>query len=118
MLEIGLRNCLLTKQRLQDALSRMQRERDRDLRNFKKMEMQLKIAQDSLDQVRLHYDRVFLEVCIDKLDLWFGGVGILAGYETNNLGQGAAEKLVTHLLQTCFTIKLRKRVACAELSSH
>lgn len=55
------------KQKLQDTLSRMQRERERDLRNFKKMEMQLKIALESLAQIKSHHERVLLEVCLNKL---------------------------------------------------
>ncbi|XP_077194180.1 coiled-coil domain-containing protein 146 isoform X2 [Paroedura picta] len=62
ILEIGFRNCLVVKQKLQDSLSRMQREKERDLRNFKKMEMQLKIALDSLAQVKSHHERVLLEI--------------------------------------------------------
>ncbi|XP_072856804.2 coiled-coil domain-containing protein 146 isoform X1 [Pogona vitticeps] len=62
ILEMGFRNCAITKQKLQDTLSRMQREKERDLRNFKKMEMQLKITQDSLDQVKAHHERMQLEV--------------------------------------------------------
>ncbi|XP_044279134.1 coiled-coil domain-containing protein 146 isoform X2 [Varanus komodoensis] len=62
ILEMGFRNCAVAKQKLHDTLSRMQRERDRDFRNFKKMEMQLKIAQESLEQVRAHYQRIQLEI--------------------------------------------------------
>lgn len=52
------------KQKLHDILSRMQRERERDLRNYKKMEMQLKIAQEGLELVKAHHERLLLEVCI------------------------------------------------------
>ncbi|XP_062990270.1 coiled-coil domain-containing protein 146 [Elgaria multicarinata webbii] len=62
ILEMGFRNCTVAKQKLHDTLSRMQRERERDFRNFKKMEMQLKIAQESLEQVKSHYQRMQLEV--------------------------------------------------------
>ncbi|XP_053107287.1 coiled-coil domain-containing protein 146 isoform X3 [Hemicordylus capensis] len=62
IVEIGFRNCLVAKQKLQDTLSRMQRERDRDFRNFKKMEMQLKIAQEGLELIRSHHDRLLLEI--------------------------------------------------------
>ncbi|XP_062839605.1 coiled-coil domain-containing protein 146 isoform X1 [Anolis carolinensis] len=62
ILEMGLRNCTLAKQKLHDTLSRMQRERERDARNFKKMEMQLKIAQETLTQVKMHHERMLLEV--------------------------------------------------------
>lgn len=73
ILEIGFRNHVVMKQKLQDTLSRMQREREKDLRNFKKMEMQLKIALESLAQVKSHYERVHLEVCVNKLHWrsWF-----------------------------------------------
>ncbi|XP_061438083.1 coiled-coil domain-containing protein 146 [Rhineura floridana] len=62
ILEIGFRNCIVAKQKLQDTLSRMQRERERDFRNFKKIEMQLKIAQESLEQIRSHHERIQLEI--------------------------------------------------------
>ncbi|XP_037745136.1 coiled-coil domain-containing protein 146 isoform X2 [Chelonia mydas] len=61
-LEIGLRNCLLEKQKQHDNLIFKQREKDRDLRNLKKMEMQLKIAYDSLEQIKLLHERLTLEV--------------------------------------------------------
>ncbi|KAG6929891.1 coiled-coil domain containing 146 [Chelydra serpentina] len=62
VLEIGLRNCLLEKQKQHDNLIYKQREKDRDLRNLKKMEMQLKIAYDSLEQIKLLHERLTLEV--------------------------------------------------------
>uniref|UniRef100_K7FME2 Uncharacterized protein n=1 Tax=Pelodiscus sinensis TaxID=13735 RepID=K7FME2_PELSI len=62
VLDIGLRNCLLEKQKQHDNLVHKQREKDRDLRNLKKMEIQLKIAHDSLQQVKLLHERLTLEV--------------------------------------------------------
>ncbi|KAM7182061.1 coiled-coil domain-containing protein 146 [Macrochelys suwanniensis] len=62
VLEIGLRNCLLEKQKQHDNLIYKQREKDRDLRNLKKMEMQLKIAYDSLEQIKLLHERLTFEV--------------------------------------------------------
>uniref|UniRef100_A0A670J3H1 Coiled-coil domain containing 146 n=1 Tax=Podarcis muralis TaxID=64176 RepID=A0A670J3H1_PODMU len=62
ILEMGSRNCIVTKQKLQDTLSRMQREREKDFRNFKKMEMQLKIAQEGLEQIRSYHERIQLEL--------------------------------------------------------
>ncbi|XP_050792778.1 coiled-coil domain-containing protein 146 isoform X7 [Gopherus flavomarginatus] len=62
VLEIGLRNYLLEKQKQHDNLIYKQREKDRDLRNLKKMEMQLKIAYDSLEQIKLLHERLTLEV--------------------------------------------------------
>ncbi|XP_043353474.1 coiled-coil domain-containing protein 146 isoform X3 [Dermochelys coriacea] len=61
-LEIGLRNCLLEKQKQHDNLIFKQREKDRDLRNLKKMELQLKIAYDSLEQIKLLHEKLTLEV--------------------------------------------------------
>ncbi|XP_066489767.1 coiled-coil domain-containing protein 146 isoform X2 [Tiliqua scincoides] len=61
-LEMSFRNCVVMKQKLHDVLSRMQRERERDFRNFKKMEMQLRIAQEGLEQVKLHHERILLEI--------------------------------------------------------
>ncbi|XP_007436465.2 coiled-coil domain-containing protein 146-like [Python bivittatus] len=62
MLEMSFRNSSSMKQKLHDTLSRMQREREKDFRNFKKMEMQLKIAQESLAQVQAHHERMLLEL--------------------------------------------------------
>ncbi|XP_048355860.1 coiled-coil domain-containing protein 146 [Sphaerodactylus townsendi] len=62
IVEVGFRSCLAVKQKLQDTLSRMQRERERDLRNFKKMEMQLKISVEGLAQVKSLHERVLLEI--------------------------------------------------------
>ncbi|XP_015685514.1 coiled-coil domain-containing protein 146, partial [Protobothrops mucrosquamatus] len=62
MLEMGFRNVSNLKQKLHDTLSRMQREKEKDLRTFKKMEMQLKIAQESLLQVQGHHERMLLEI--------------------------------------------------------
>ncbi|XP_039219768.1 coiled-coil domain-containing protein 146 isoform X1 [Crotalus tigris] len=62
MLEMGFRNVSNLKQKLHDTLSRMQREKEKDFRTFKKMEMQLKIAQESLLQVQAHHERMLLEI--------------------------------------------------------
>ncbi|XP_026533031.1 coiled-coil domain-containing protein 146 [Notechis scutatus] len=62
VLEMGFRNMTNLKQKLHDTLSRMQREKEKDFRTFKKMEMQLKIAQESLIQVQSHHERMLLEL--------------------------------------------------------
>ncbi|XP_032077775.1 coiled-coil domain-containing protein 146-like [Thamnophis elegans] len=61
-LEMSFRNVSNLKQKLHDNLSRMQREKEKDLRTFKKMEMQLKIAQESLIQVQARHERMRLEI--------------------------------------------------------
>ncbi|XP_026557553.1 coiled-coil domain-containing protein 146 [Pseudonaja textilis] len=62
VLEMGFRNVTNLKQKLHDTLSRMQREKEKDFRTFKKMEMQLKIAQEGLIQVQSHHERMLLEL--------------------------------------------------------
>ncbi|KAG8142680.1 hypothetical protein E2320_005882 [Naja naja] len=62
VLEMGFRNVTNLKQKLHDALSRLQREKEKDFRTFKKMEMQLKITQESLIQVQSHHERMLLEL--------------------------------------------------------
>uniref|UniRef100_A0A7M4G0C6 Coiled-coil domain containing 146 n=1 Tax=Crocodylus porosus TaxID=8502 RepID=A0A7M4G0C6_CROPO len=64
VLEITLHNCLLEKQKNHDILVNKQKEKDKNLRSLKKMELQLKIAQDSLEQVKSLHGRLKLEVCI------------------------------------------------------
>ncbi|XP_019365009.1 PREDICTED: coiled-coil domain-containing protein 146 [Gavialis gangeticus] len=61
VLEITLHNCLLEKQKNHDILVNKQKEKDKNLRSLKKMELQLKIAQDSLEQVKSLHGRLKLE---------------------------------------------------------
>ncbi|XP_075782837.1 coiled-coil domain-containing protein 146 [Pelodiscus sinensis] len=107
VLDIGLRNCLLEKQKQHDNLVHKQREKDRDLRNLKKMEIQLKIAHDSLQQVKLLHERLTLEVdAVPKDDgsLLERRKELQKEVETNkrNLAQ---EKITTdieaHMLEQC-----------------
>ncbi|XP_070611291.1 coiled-coil domain-containing protein 146 isoform X1 [Erythrolamprus reginae] len=62
LLEMSFRNMTNLKQKLHDTLCRMQREKEKDIRTFKKMEMQLKIAQEGLVQVQAHHERMLLEL--------------------------------------------------------
>ncbi|XP_074873192.1 coiled-coil domain-containing protein 146 [Carettochelys insculpta] len=107
LLEIGLHNCLLEKQKQHDNLIHKQREKDRDLRNLKKMEMQLKIAYDSLEQIKSLHERLTLEVdAVPKDDgtLLERRKELQNEVETNkrNLAQ---EKITTdieaHMLEQC-----------------
>ncbi|XP_025048306.1 coiled-coil domain-containing protein 146 isoform X2 [Alligator sinensis] len=61
VLEITLHNCLLEKQKKHDILVNKQKEKEKNLRSLKKMELQLKIAQDSLEQVKSLHGRLKLE---------------------------------------------------------
>uniref|UniRef100_A0A8D0GWR1 Uncharacterized protein n=1 Tax=Sphenodon punctatus TaxID=8508 RepID=A0A8D0GWR1_SPHPU len=62
ILEIRLCNCLLEKQNQHDDMTRKQREKDRDIRNLKKMELQLKITQDGVAQIKGLHERIILEI--------------------------------------------------------
>ncbi|RXM36682.1 Coiled-coil domain-containing protein 146 [Acipenser ruthenus] len=57
ILDLNLHHLLMEKKTLHDSMSRKQREKDRDLRNLKKMELQLKLANDALAHIQsLHMD--------------------------------------------------------------
>ena len=62
ILDLNLRNCLTDKQNYHDELSRMQREKERDFRNLKKMELLLKVSWDALTQTQALHQRLLLEV--------------------------------------------------------
>ncbi|XP_068132313.1 coiled-coil domain-containing protein 146 [Hyperolius riggenbachi] len=61
-LELNLRHAMIEKQNQHDALTRKQREKDRDLRNVKKLELQLKSANDALAQTQAVYDKIKAEI--------------------------------------------------------
>lgn len=62
ILDLNLRNCLIDKQNYHDELSRKQREKERDFRNLKKMELLLKVSWDALTQTQAMHQRLLLEV--------------------------------------------------------
>ncbi|XP_010944957.2 coiled-coil domain-containing protein 146 isoform X1 [Camelus bactrianus] len=62
ILDLNLRNCLIDKQNYHDELSRKQREKERDLRNLKKMELLLKVSWDALTQTQALHQRLLLEI--------------------------------------------------------
>ncbi|XP_006834425.1 PREDICTED: coiled-coil domain-containing protein 146 [Chrysochloris asiatica] len=62
MLELSLRNCLVDKQNYHNELSRKQREKERDFRNLKKMELVLKVSWDTLIQTQALHKQLLLEV--------------------------------------------------------
>ncbi|XP_053572509.1 coiled-coil domain-containing protein 146 [Bombina bombina] len=61
-LDLNLRHVMIEKQTQHDALTRRQKEKERDLRNIKKMELQLKSANDSLAHTQSLYDKIKAEV--------------------------------------------------------
>ncbi|KAM5303564.1 coiled-coil domain-containing protein 146 isoform 3-T3 [Glossophaga mutica] len=62
ILDLNLRNCVIDKQNYHDELSRKQRERERDVRNLKKMELLLKVSWDALTQTQALHQRLLLEI--------------------------------------------------------
>ncbi|KAG8508448.1 Coiled-coil domain-containing protein 146, partial [Galemys pyrenaicus] len=62
LLDLNLRNCLIDKQNYHDELSRKQREKERDYRNLKKMELLLKVSWDALTQTQALHERLLLEM--------------------------------------------------------
>uniref|UniRef100_A0A8C3X8B2 Coiled-coil domain containing 146 n=1 Tax=Catagonus wagneri TaxID=51154 RepID=A0A8C3X8B2_9CETA len=62
ILDLNLRNCLIDKQNYHDELSRKQREKERDFRNLKKMDLLLKVSWDALTQTQAMHQRLLLEI--------------------------------------------------------
>ncbi|XP_053074551.1 coiled-coil domain-containing protein 146 isoform X2 [Acinonyx jubatus] len=62
ILDLNLRNCLIDKQNYHDELSRKQREKERDFRNLRKMELLLKVSCDALTQTQALHQRLLLEI--------------------------------------------------------
>ncbi|KAF0872509.1 coiled-coil domain-containing protein 146 isoform X1 [Crocuta crocuta] len=62
ILDLNLQNCLIDKQNYHDELSRKQREKERDFRNLKKMELLLKVSWDALTQTQALHQRLLLEI--------------------------------------------------------
>lgn len=51
----------------QDILIQKQTQKDRELRNLKKMELQLNMIYDSLEQDKSQHKQLKLEVCLNTL---------------------------------------------------
>ncbi|XP_075413771.1 coiled-coil domain-containing protein 146 [Tenrec ecaudatus] len=62
ILDLSLQNRLIDKQNCHDELSRKQREKERDFRNLKKMELLLKVSLDALAQTQALHQRLLLEI--------------------------------------------------------
>lgn len=56
-LDLSLRHSQLEKKTIHDTLTRKQREKDRDLRQLKKLEQQLKVVTDALQHTEVIYDK-------------------------------------------------------------
>uniref|UniRef100_A0A8D2DEG1 Coiled-coil domain containing 146 n=1 Tax=Sciurus vulgaris TaxID=55149 RepID=A0A8D2DEG1_SCIVU len=62
ILDLNIRNNIIDKQNYHDELSHKQREKERDIRNLKKMEMLLKVSSDALTQTQALHERLLLEM--------------------------------------------------------
>ncbi|KAM4678210.1 coiled-coil domain-containing protein 146 isoform 2-T2 [Discoglossus pictus] len=61
-LELNLRHTMLEKQAQNDMVNRRQKEKDRELRLIKKVELQLKSSNDALAHTQSIYDKIKLEL--------------------------------------------------------
>ncbi|XP_063783054.1 coiled-coil domain-containing protein 146 isoform X2 [Pseudophryne corroboree] len=61
-LDLNLRHAMIDKQTQHDALTRKQREKERDLRNIKKLELQLRSTNDGLAHTQTVYDKIKAEM--------------------------------------------------------
>lgn len=61
-LDLNLRHAMIEKQTQHDALTRRQKEKDRDMRNIKKLELQLKSANDALIYTQSLYEKIKAEI--------------------------------------------------------
>ncbi|XP_017709873.1 PREDICTED: coiled-coil domain-containing protein 146 isoform X2 [Rhinopithecus bieti] len=68
ILDLNLRNSLIDKQNYHDELSRKQREKERDFRNLRKMELLLKVSWDALTQTQAMHQRLLLEKIISEME--------------------------------------------------
>ncbi|XP_075713445.1 coiled-coil domain-containing protein 146 [Rhinoderma darwinii] len=66
--DLNLRHAMIEKQTQHDAFTRKQKEKDRDMRNIKKLELQLKSANDALIHTQSLYDKVKVETDIFPKD--------------------------------------------------
>lgn len=66
-LEENLKKCVLEKKKQHDILIHKQTQKERELRNLKKMELQLNMIYDSLEQDKSQHKRLKAEVCMNAL---------------------------------------------------
>jgi hypothetical protein len=69
-LELSLRHSLFEKKTEYDALMKAQKSKEREFKNYKRIELQLRSAQDSLTNIKFVLEKVLLRVCLFGKD-WF-----------------------------------------------
>ena len=61
-LEITLKHALADKKTEYDIYVKVQKEKERDSKSLKKIELQLKAAQDSLANIKIQHEKISLQV--------------------------------------------------------
>lgn len=61
-LELSLKHTLVDKKTEYDGYIKAQKDKERDTKNLKKIELQLKAAQDSLANIKLQYEKISAQV--------------------------------------------------------
>lgn len=60
---MNVRHIVMEKKNQHDTHSRKSREKERDIRMLKKSELQLKVAEESLNQLQSVYEKLKAQVC-------------------------------------------------------
>ncbi|XP_007889091.1 coiled-coil domain-containing protein 146 isoform X1 [Callorhinchus milii] len=106
-LELKLRHIQMDRKTLKDALLQTGREKDRFIRNLKKKELQLKVTNETLDHIKMMYNRVKSQAGIlpkddgtmlEKRNELQSEVKTL---KKNMIEQLSLTELETHLLHQC-----------------
>jgi hypothetical protein len=63
---LSMKHTLADKKLEYEALMRAQKEKEKDSRNMKKLEIQLRAGQDALNNLRLHYETILAQVILHK----------------------------------------------------
>ena len=63
-LEMSIRHSLLEKKNEYEAFMRAQKEKEKEFKNFKKDEIQLRAAEDSMNNLKLAHEKVLAKVKI------------------------------------------------------
>ena len=61
-LELSLKHIVAEKKLQYDIYNRTQKEKDKEMKSLKKIELQLRACQDSFFNIRLHHEKVINQV--------------------------------------------------------
>jgi hypothetical protein len=57
-----MNHTLASKKQEYEALMKAQKEKEKDTRSMKKLELQLRAGKDALNNLRLHYEKILAQV--------------------------------------------------------